>query len=121
VQIPAHKALILYFQQSHLRAAVAVQLAAAVLALQRQAVLGVAAAHQLVHRQGRLELRDKVLLVAVVDFHRQITRLLAAAALVLLVGPLQMQVLVEVTVALARHQASQAHPHTTLEAAVVFP
>jgi hypothetical protein len=90
-------------------AAVAVLSAVAVLALQRQAVLEVVAAHQLIHRQGRLELRDKVLLVAIVDFHRQTTRLLVAAALVLLAYLLQMQVPMEVTAALARHQASQAH------------
>jgi hypothetical protein len=75
---------ILFLELLHPMAAVAVLMVAAVLALQRQAVLEVVAARQLLHRQGQRELLDKVLLVAVVDLRLQTTRLRAAAALVLL-------------------------------------
>jgi hypothetical protein len=89
--------------------AVAVLWADKVLVLQHQEVQGVVVAHQPIHQQVHLVLLVKDLLVAIVDLGRQITRLLVVAVLVLLGIVLQMQVPMALTVALARHQASQVH------------
>jgi hypothetical protein len=98
-----------YLVRLPLLVVVAVLWVVAVLVLQRQAVLVVVAAHHLVHQRVHLELLVKDLLVAIVDLGREITRLLAAAALVLLEIALQMQVPMALTAALARHQVLQAH------------
>jgi len=98
-----------YLVRLPLLVVVAEQLVVAVVALQLRVVLEVVAAHQYSRRQGHLVLLGKDLLVAIVDFHHQITHQRVAEALVLLEIALQMQVPMALTAALAWHQVLQAH------------
>ena len=81
LQVPAHKALILYFQQSHLRVAAAVQLAAGRKESQHLEVLVVAVVQLLPQQRVRLVHLGKVLLVVILRVQADNIPLVEVAAL----------------------------------------